>query len=75
MILVLSLQKTSGARRLENVVLFHSLQRGPVQRSERNPCSTVPGRSKGRCTVGEIHVHAQPQPHAPPFFSNSEAER
>ncbi|KAL9320392.1 hypothetical protein ACSQ67_012231 [Phaseolus vulgaris] len=76
MILVLNLQKTSGARTLEgeqwlhkNVVLLHSLQRGPVRSSQRNPCSTVPGRNKGRCTLGEIHAHA------PPLFPKSEAAR
>ncbi|CAJ2631464.1 unnamed protein product [Trifolium pratense] len=32
------------------------LQRGPVKGSQKNPCSTVPGRSRGRCTLAEIHV-------------------
>jgi len=48
LILVLSIENTSAARTL--------LQRGPVKGSQKNPCSTVPGRSKGRCTLAEIHV-------------------
>ncbi|KAL2345811.1 hypothetical protein Fmac_007096 [Flemingia macrophylla] len=63
MILVLSMQRTRAGRTLggeewlhKNVVLLHSLQRGPVRGSERNPCSTVPGRSRGRCTLGQINV-------------------
>ncbi|RZB45305.1 hypothetical protein D0Y65_054905 [Glycine soja] len=40
---------------LKQRLVIQSLQRGHVQHSERNPCSTVPGRSKGRCT-SEINV-------------------
>ncbi|CAJ1976251.1 unnamed protein product [Sphenostylis stenocarpa] len=55
-ILVLSLQQTWGVRPLkenklwQNKLIIQSLQRGPVQGSQRNPCSTVPGRNRGRCT-------------------------
>lgn len=62
-ILVLSIENTSAARTL--------LQRGPVKGSTKNPCSTVPGRSKGRCTLAEIHVagHINVVAHSssPPF--------
>jgi hypothetical protein len=35
----------------KNVAILQSLQRGPVQGSQTNPCSTVPGRSlHGHCT-------------------------
>ncbi|KAG5044401.1 hypothetical protein AAZX31_03G228100 [Glycine max] len=74
MILVLSLEKTRGTRTLEgeqwlhNNLVLHSLQRGPVRSSQRNPCSTVPGRSRGRCTLGEINVAGHH--HAPPLFQN-----
>nr|KYP71776.1 hypothetical protein KK1_011049 [Cajanus cajan] len=49
MILLLSLEKTRAGRTLEGEqwlhknLVFHSLQRGPVRGSQRNPCSTVPG--------------------------------
>ncbi|RDX68147.1 hypothetical protein CR513_52895, partial [Mucuna pruriens] len=62
MIVLLSLEKKSVARTLEgeqwlqkNLVL-HSLPRGNVRGSQRNPCSTVPGRSRGRCTLGVVHA-------------------
>ncbi|TKY61363.1 hypothetical protein E2542_SST11214 [Spatholobus suberectus] len=74
-IVLLSLQKIRAARTLEgeqwlhkNLVL-HSLQRGPVQPSQRNPCSTVPGRSRGHCTLGAINV-AGHVVHAPPLFQD-----
>lgn len=80
MILVLSLEKTRGTRTLEgeqwlhNNLVLHSLQRGPVRSSQRNPCSTVPGRSRGRCTLGEINVAGHQYhvaiAHAPPLFQN-----
>ncbi|KAJ1385115.1 hypothetical protein SESBI_41900 [Sesbania bispinosa] len=60
--LLLSLQSIFGARTLEGEewsqknLLFQSLQRGPVKQSQKNPCSTVPGRSRGRCTLGEMNV-------------------
>jgi hypothetical protein len=47
-LLSISLENTSATRVL--------LQRGPVKGSQKNPCSTVAGRSRGRCTLGEIHV-------------------
>ncbi|CAL5194601.1 unnamed protein product [Lathyrus oleraceus] len=60
LILVLSFDNTSAARTL--------LQRGPVKGSTKNPCSTVPGRSKGRCTLAEIHVAGHVSiAHAPPL--------
>lgn len=60
-LLVLSIENTSAARTL--------LQRGPVKGSTKNPCSTVPGRSKGRCTLAEIHVagHINVVHSSPPF--------
>ncbi|KAK7355968.1 hypothetical protein VNO80_15233 [Phaseolus coccineus] len=64
-ILVLSLQQTWGFRPLkekqvwQNKLIIQSLQRGPVQGSQRNPCSTVPGRNHGRCTF-ETNVAPAP---------------
>lgn len=77
-ILLLSLETISSARTLEgekwlvkkkNILLLQSLQRGPVKPSQRNPCSTVPGRSKGRCTLAEIHVVGH-LIRAPPVFAD-----
>ncbi|KAK7277809.1 hypothetical protein RJT34_22826 [Clitoria ternatea] len=48
-------------------IVIQSLQRGPVQGSQRNPCSTVPGRSRGRCTLAETNVDAGHVVHAPPL--------
>ncbi|BAT94955.1 hypothetical protein VIGAN_08160700 [Vigna angularis var. angularis] len=67
-ILVLSLQQTWGFRLLkekqllwqQNKLIIQSLQRGPVQGSQRNPCSTVPGRSHGRCTFETTVAPAPP---------------
>nr|KYP74488.1 hypothetical protein KK1_007171 [Cajanus cajan] len=51
---------------LQQRLIIQSLQRGPVQRSQRNPCSTVPGRSRGRCTLAQNHVVAHHAPPPPP---------
>jgi len=53
---------------LQKNVAIQSLQRGPVQSSQTNPCSTVPGRSRGRCTLADVNVAdhvAQPPPQQP----------
>jgi hypothetical protein len=53
---------------LQENVAIQSLQRGPVQGSQTNPCSTVPGRSHARCTLADMNVAdhvAHPIP--PPF--------
>ncbi|KAL2325368.1 hypothetical protein Fmac_024426 [Flemingia macrophylla] len=72
-IMVLSLHQMYAFRPLkegpfwQQKLLIQSLQRGPVQRSQRNPCSTVPGRSRGRCTLAEndVVVHHAPPPPPP----------
>ncbi|CAL0314872.1 unnamed protein product [Lupinus luteus] len=64
-IMLLGLHNVSEARALEgekwlwkgkNYVVFHSLQRGPVNDSQKNPCSAVPGRSKGHCTSSDMNI-------------------
>lgn len=63
-ILLLGLHKILAARTLEGDqqwlqqknLLIQSLQRGPVKSSKKNPCSTVPGRSRGHCTLSEMNV-------------------
>ncbi|TKY52111.1 26S protease regulatory subunit 10B [Spatholobus suberectus] len=70
-ILLLGLQQIWAFRPLKEDQLLQKglviqlLPRGPVQGSRRNPCSTVPGRSHGRCTLAEINV-AGHVAHAPP---------
>ncbi|KAK4282911.1 hypothetical protein QN277_014233 [Acacia crassicarpa] len=57
-----------GKRWLQKNPVVQSL-RGPVQGPQKNPCSTIPGRSRGRCTY-QINVagdHAA-FAHAPPAF-------
>ena len=81
-VLLLSLHTTWGARTLEGkqwlkkdttVTIFQSLQRGPVKPSQRNPCSTVPGRSKGHCTLSEMNVagHVALAHAAPPAYPDT----
>lgn len=77
-IMLLSLEKIWGARTLDgeqwmhkNILVLQSLPRGPVKNSQKNPCSTVPGRGKGRCALEEMNVaghvaHAPPSPSPPP---------
>ncbi|KAK7397329.1 hypothetical protein VNO78_18497 [Psophocarpus tetragonolobus] len=78
MIVVVSLNEIEAGRTLEgekwywwhkNLVLLHSLQRGPIGGSQRNPCSTVPGRSRGRCTLAQININVVN--HALPSSSSS----
>ncbi|KAK7344164.1 hypothetical protein VNO77_13492 [Canavalia gladiata] len=73
-ILLLGLQQIWALRPLkegqlmQKNLVIQSLPRGPVQGSQSNPCSTVPGRSRGRCTLAEINVAdhvAQPPPPSP----------
>ncbi|KAK7337925.1 hypothetical protein VNO77_18517 [Canavalia gladiata] len=72
-IVVLCLEKIKAGRTLEEEqwlhknLLIHTLQRGPVKPSQKNPCSTVPGRNKGHCTLGEINV-AGHLSHPPSLF-------
>ncbi|KAG4135718.1 hypothetical protein ERO13_D08G233850v2 [Gossypium hirsutum] len=52
------------------------LPRGPVPPSAGNPCTNIPGRSHGRCTLTEMNVagggsHNRVVHHAPPTFSDS----
>ncbi|XP_054797758.1 uncharacterized protein LOC129302867 [Prosopis cineraria] len=75
-IMILSLQQIMAARPLEGELwlqknlVIQSLRRGPVEGPHRNPCSTIPGRSRGRCAfqinVDAGHVaYAQPPPAFP----------
>ncbi|KAK8545462.1 hypothetical protein V6N13_066744 [Hibiscus sabdariffa] len=37
-------------------LIVQSLQRGPVPPSAGNPCTNIPGRSRGRCTLTEMNT-------------------
>ncbi|KAK8576143.1 hypothetical protein V6N13_090620 [Hibiscus sabdariffa] len=67
--IVLLHQHVSAARPLhafdENLVI-QALPRGPVPPSAGNPCTNIPGRSSGRCTLAEINAAGAVHHHAPP---------
>ncbi|XVF06358.1 hypothetical protein REPUB_Repub06bG0041200 [Reevesia pubescens] len=39
-----------------NLILLPSLQKGPVPPSAGNPCTNIPGRNHGRCTLTEMNI-------------------
>ncbi|KAE8699138.1 Phosphoribosylaminoimidazole carboxylase atpase-subunit isoform 1 [Hibiscus syriacus] len=51
-------------------LIIQALPRGPVPPSAGNPCTNIPGRSRGRCTLAEmdavgggvVHHHRAPPP-------------
>ncbi|EOY11000.1 hypothetical protein QQP08_015186 [Theobroma cacao] len=56
----------------EEGLIVQSLQRGPVPPSGGNPCTNIPGRSRGRCTLSEMNVAGGGGgmvAHPPPAFS------
>ncbi|KAF5730021.1 hypothetical protein HS088_TW20G00391 [Tripterygium wilfordii] len=64
------LQETMGIRTLEGdqwLVLGQSLQRGQVPPSGGNPCTYIPKRGKGRCTLSEMNIAGRAHPKT---FSN-----
>ncbi|OIW07159.1 hypothetical protein TanjilG_10132 [Lupinus angustifolius] len=72
-ILLLGLHQIYASRPLEEEQWLHknliiqSLQRGTVRGSQKNPCSTVPGRSRGRCILTQKNF-AGHVAHATPSF-------
>ncbi|XP_021283166.1 uncharacterized protein LOC110415777 [Herrania umbratica] len=40
----------------DEALIVQSLQRGPVPPSGGNPCTNIPGRNHGRCTLSEMNV-------------------
>ncbi|CAL0321026.1 unnamed protein product [Lupinus luteus] len=72
-ILLLGLHQICASRPLEEEQWLHknliiqSLQRGTVRGSQKNPCSTVPGRSRGRCILTQMNF-AGHVAHATPSF-------
>ncbi|XP_021888699.1 uncharacterized protein LOC110807772 [Carica papaya] len=58
-------QKTAAVRLLDEEqwlaknLIVQSLQRGPVPPSGGNPCTFIPGRNRGRCTLSEMDVAGQ----------------
>ncbi|MED6160804.1 hypothetical protein PIB30_054752 [Stylosanthes scabra] len=49
------------------ILMMQSLPRGPVTGSQPNPCSTVPGQRRGRCTA-EVNHGAYAAPSPQPLF-------
>ncbi|MED6211594.1 hypothetical protein PIB30_075282 [Stylosanthes scabra] len=48
------------------MMLIQALPRAPMTGSQPNPCNTVPGRRRGRCTAEVNHgAYAAPPPHFP----------
>ncbi|XWS57724.1 hypothetical protein CRYUN_Cryun09bG0197900 [Craigia yunnanensis] len=39
----------------QNLIIVQSLQKGPVPPSAGNPCTNIPGRSHGRCTLAQMN--------------------
>ncbi|KGN60782.1 hypothetical protein Csa_019261 [Cucumis sativus] len=44
----------NGERWLPGSMVPFAMLRGPVPSSSRNPCSFIPGFSRGRCTLSEV---------------------
>ncbi|KAE8710577.1 Phosphoribosylaminoimidazole carboxylase atpase-subunit isoform 1 [Hibiscus syriacus] len=64
-VLLLSFQHVLATRPLDEEddvpsfdknLIVQSLQRGPVPPSAGNPCTNIPGRSRGRCTLTEMNT-------------------
>ncbi|KAK4852844.1 hypothetical protein QYF36_027506 [Acer negundo] len=55
----------------KSLLIVQSLQKGPVPPAGANPCTFIPGRVRGRCTLSEMdfavgdHDHVA---HSPPVF-------
>ncbi|KAG4167022.1 hypothetical protein ERO13_A13G169025v2 [Gossypium hirsutum] len=78
-VLLLTFQHVLATRPLDEVPSFNhnlilqSLPRGPVPPSAGNPCTNIPGRSRGRCMLTEMNAVGRGGgggvPHlAPPAF-------
>lgn len=63
----LAMRPLDGEPWLNKNLAMQTLQRGPVTPSGPNPCTYIPGRSHGRCTLSEMDV-ADHVAHAPPAF-------
>jgi hypothetical protein len=65
---VLAMRPINGEPWLNKILAMQSLQKGtPTPPSGPNPCTNIPGSSRGRCTLSEINV-AGHVAHAPPAF-------
>ncbi|TXG66000.1 hypothetical protein EZV62_007275 [Acer yangbiense] len=51
----------------KSLLIVQSLQKGPVPPAGGNPCTFIPGRGRGRCTLSEMDF-ADHAAHAPPVF-------
>lgn len=50
-----AMRPLEGDHWLQTALVIQSLQRGPVPPSRSSPCTYIPGRGRGRCTLGEIN--------------------
>ncbi|KAJ6883821.1 hypothetical protein NC652_030925 [Populus alba x Populus x berolinensis] len=61
-----------GERWSEKIVgNIQSLQRGPVPPSTGSPCTHIPGRGSGKCTLGERNFAGHTVALAPPAFPDA----
>lgn len=66
---VAAMRPLEGEEWLKKQVLTQSLQRGPVTPSGPNPCTHIPGRGSGVCTLNDMNV-AGSVVHSPSAFPN-----
>ncbi|KAJ6694134.1 hypothetical protein OIU85_004877 [Salix viminalis] len=71
-------QKILAARPLEgeqwlekNLGNIQSLQRGPVTPISGSPCTHIPGRGSGTCSLGARNFAGHAAAHAPPAFPDA----
>ncbi|XP_057961345.1 uncharacterized protein LOC131153207 [Malania oleifera] len=52
----------------KGLMMLQSLQRGPVPPSGKSPCTYIPGRNSGHCTLNGRNFAGHGAAHAPPAF-------
>jgi hypothetical protein len=69
---VLAARPLEGERWSEKIVgNIQSLQRGPVPPSGGSPCTHIPGRGSGKCSLGEMNFAGHTVALAPPAFPDA----
>ncbi|CAK9172424.1 unnamed protein product [Ilex paraguariensis] len=65
----LAMRPLDGEEWLQKNIMIQSLPRGSVPSSGSNPCTYIPGKSRGRCTLAENEMNfAGHSGHALPTF-------
>ncbi|CAN0886563.1 hypothetical protein LINGRAHAP2_LOCUS15390 [Linum grandiflorum] len=67
--------KNNGAGDHGAGLLLQSLQKGPVSGSAPNPCTNIPGRNPGTCTVSAMNVAGNALARPPPLVSRLAAAK